>query len=198
MIFDLDHLKFSLIFFIFQTIDQLVERSEFVTDEELQDLSQRTKTQIISDLKNQLKPFLDIKIETFIDQINQFIDNELRQYLQDINRKRNIKWDSIIQLSKQYITQYKTKINETFDSIQSEEELQTKHNSIVDKILKNCRKSKDFPNEELITNQIQYIGKELNILIKDFSAELENRIRVSDQKYQSFYDNSKDFYEKVS
>ena len=175
----------------------MLENSEYVTDDELIDLSQTTETQIISDLKNQLKPKLGIEVKSFIDQIKDFIGSELRQYLVVIEDKRNQKWDSIKNLSKQYITEYKIKINEMFDSIESEEELQMKHNSTLEEILENCKTSNDFFDKKVVSFQVEYIENEIMKTFDKFSEKFHEKLGVFCRSYEAMFEQSISSYQKV-
>ena len=168
-----------------------------MTDDELKDLSQTTETQIISDLKNHLKPIFDIRVETFVDQIKQMIDNELRQYLVDIKNRRKKTYQLIENKSKQYITEYKTKIDKTFDSIHSEEELQSNHYSTLEDVLQSCGKSNHFGDKTIKSLQLKHIENQVMKIFDRFLAKFREKLGVLTQSYKAMYEQSISSYQKV-
>ena len=195
------HLNFKNIYLVFQKIDKYLGNNEYVSDDDLQDFSQKTETQIISDLNNHLKPELGIGVKTSIflykDQIKKFIDNEFKKYLLVIKERRVQKFELVKNLSKQYISDYETNFGQTFDSIQSDEELKRKHNTTLRVIKNKCQMSNHFEDKKLLSLQLTHIESEVLKTFNQFIDNFNEKLEVFSQAYEVMYKQSTSFYQKV-
>ena len=178
-------------------MEEFINDNQYLSDDQLNNFNEELINQIKSDLSSKLKPAFDIDIKSLIDRYIQSISIEYHNYVKIIGNNRELKFNSIKQNCRQFIDEYEREIQTYITDVKSSTELQDKHQSILNSILDQLRKTVPKYDNNLISLQQNYIEQELSNKFISFAKQFDKKLNQIEENYKKYLELSENFYSEV-
>ena len=175
-------------------MSELLRIEDLVSDEEFREFTDELKRDVLSTLSQQLESLYTDDTQNFYDEVNQFIDQEFDRFFVVNEAKRNNRLKMIKELAEKYIEEYREQMNESLDSIKSEEQLLREHNHLLECLLEKARQSDDLKSKKLIGHQLSHIETEISKLFTNNLTIFRENIGIFDKTCKELFEQSKDQY----
>ena len=131
---------------------------------------------------------------TIVHETNQFIDQEFDRFFVVNEAKRNNRLKMIEELAKKYIEEYREQMNESLDSIKSEEQLVRQHNHLLENLLRKARQLNELKSKKLMEYHLSHIDTEIFKLFTNNLNIFRENLAIFDKTCKELFEQSKAQY----
>jgi hypothetical protein len=184
---------------IFQNVDKLFDIEEFYLEDDIKTRLQDIKNGIMNKYEKGLtmKNFKrNIEESTYSKKLELFIANDFDKVMQKNQLLRDLKEKKLENECIEYFNKYQKKMVKIIEEVDSEDELQQKHETVKNLIIEQLSKLNPYKDTKLFKPYIEKIETMIESAMKDLIDILE--LKLVDQKFKTkdLISDSRKFYKE--